>query len=431
MKKLEAHQIFTPSDFPEHTYVARDGAALETRLRDALRTPGEIVSISGPSKSGKPVLIEKVVGQTDLIPVTGARINKADDLWDCILDWMDVPQSVSSDSAKTSTTGGEGKISGTVGLPVLAGITGEGTLSVERSEEDAHGAVRGRQGMTQVVREIANSSYVVLIDDYHYMPREIQSDVAKQIKEAARLGVKFCTASVPHRADDVVRSNPELRGRVRSIDVGYWSKEDLAKIPELGFPLLNANLDLGSITRFVTETSGSPQLMQAVCLQTCFETSIRETKASKEALTLDPVIAEKILAETASRTDFSSLVRDMHSGPKTRGTERKEFMLFDGTEGDVYRTVLLAIANNPVRLSFPYNELYDRIQSVCRYSVPQAASIYQACNQIAQIAEERSPTERIVEWDSDSSILEIVDPYFLFYLRWSNRLRTLGEERDV
>ena len=118
MTKLPAHEIFTPSDFPAHTYVARDGAALETRLRDALRTPGEIVSISGPSKSGKTVLIEKVVGQNDLIPVTGARISKADDLWDRILDWMDTPELVSRDSSKTATTGGIGKITGAIGIRV-------------------------------------------------------------------------------------------------------------------------------------------------------------------------------------------------------------------------------------------------------------------------------------------------------------------------
>lgn len=426
MPKLTAPQIFTPSDFPTYTYVERNGADLERRLSDALGTPGEIISISGPSKSGKTVLIERVVGVEQLIPVTGARISDPDSLWTHILDWMDAPASRSTSIAKTSSVGTEGKLSGTLGIAVLAGISGEGSANLERGTESSEEESRERHGMTQVVREIGNSPYVVLIDDYHYMRRDVQSEVAKQIKEAARLGVKFCTASVPHRADDVVRSNPELRGRIRAIDVGYWTRDDLAKIPETGFSHLNATISKSTVDAFTRETSGSPQLMQAVCLQACFELGLREEASTRRSLDPNDNEARGILRETATRTDFSTLVADLHSGPKTRGTERKEFVLFDGSAGDVYRTVLMAIAHDPVRLSFPYNELYNRIQAVSPYDVPQAASIYQACSQMAQIAEARSPTERIVEWDEERSVLEIVDPYLLFYLRWSTKLDSMA-----
>ena len=51
MVSLNATDVFTPSDFPTYTYVER-ADKLEQRLRDALSTPGEIVSVAGPSKSG-------------------------------------------------------------------------------------------------------------------------------------------------------------------------------------------------------------------------------------------------------------------------------------------------------------------------------------------------------------------------------------------
>lgn len=279
--------------------------------------------------------------------------------------------------------------------------------------------------MAQVIEEIADSSMVLLIDDFHYMDRSIQTDIARQIKAAANAGVKICTASVPHRADDVVRSNPELRGRVRAVDLDYWHENDLLAIAETGFPQLNVRVDPSTVSRFAKECSGSPQLMQAICLQTCFELGVREARLNLEAPAIDSLAPTRILEETSTRTDFSSLVRNMHNGPKTRGTERKEFAFTDGTRGDVYRCVLLAIAAAPPRLSLPYNDLFRRIQQVCVGETPQSASIYQACSQIAKMALEMYPDQRVLEWDEDD-IMEIADPYFLFYARWSGKLKNLA-----
>ena len=118
-------------------------------------------------------------------------------------------------------------------------------------------------------------------DDFHYMDRSVQEEVAKGIKEAARLGINIVTAQVPHRGDDVVRANPELRGRVRAIDINYWDEGELERIADLGFDALNARLSEESIEELVKESAGSPQL---ICLHTCFVLNIRESKSTTEDL---------------------------------------------------------------------------------------------------------------------------------------------------
>lgn len=428
MNALRATDVFTPSDFPQHTYVRRDDERLERRLRDALETPGEVVSVSGPSKSGKTVLVEQVVGNDDLISITGAGLRGGDDLWERILNWIGTPVTVSNNQLTSQGGSITAKAAGEAGLPLLAkaSVEGQGQLTSGRSESKTVSYTR--YGLQQVVNEIANSSFVILIDDFHYMPREVQTDVAKQIKEAARQGVKICTASVPHRSDDVVRSNPELRGRIRAIDFDYWSADHLKEIAKLGFPLLNLEIDNAALSRFATEASGSPQLMQAICLQTCFALDARTAKGTKTQVTIEPQLCHEILEETATRTDYSSLITKCHRGPKTRGTERKEFIFTDQTRGDVYRAVLLALAANPPRLGFTYSILSQRINNVCSSETPQPASIYQACSQISKMAIDMYPDQRVIEWDDDETIIDIVDPYFLFYLRWSGRMRSLGAE---
>jgi hypothetical protein len=61
---VQATEVFTPTDVPTLTYVERPGRNFEADLRNAFNIPKMIVSISGPSKSSKTVLVTKVVALT-------------------------------------------------------------------------------------------------------------------------------------------------------------------------------------------------------------------------------------------------------------------------------------------------------------------------------------------------------------------------------
>lgn len=423
--------VFTPSDYPVHTYVQRDEQRTEERLMQALETPGEVVSVSGPSKSGKTVLIEKVAGRDNLITVTGASIRQADDLWEKALDWMDAPNQSTKAASSTTAINPSAEINAKAGNALVGEIGAKLSLGGSKGGGITESVSVGRHGMAQVVREIANSPFVLLIDDFHYMPATVQSEVARQIKEAARLGVKICTASVPHRSDDVVRANPELRGRIRAVDTKPWNKSELAEIGRIGFPILGVNIPVNKLDLLATESSQSPQLMQAICLQVSYTIGLRESTEDLIDRDLSSDEIRSSLEETSTRTDFSSLVRQMHEGPKTRGTERKEFNLSDGTRGDVYRALLLALRADPPSSVFQWNDLSRRVQMVCSPDSPQAASLSTACAQMARIAKDMYPGQRVLDWDGDPvNLLSVDDPYFLFYLRWSDRLNSLANRRN-
>ena len=422
MSKMKASAVFTPGSFPTATYVERPERNYEQLLQDSLEVEGQVISVSGPSKSGKTVLVEKVVGQDNLITVTGAGMESPDSVWDTVLDFLDVPDERSTATGVQGgvTVGAEAK--GKAGVPLVAQgeLTGSGELSGSASREKAE--TSHRRGLSQVIDLLSKSDFVLLIDDFHYMPRAVQSEVSKQMKEAVRRGVKIITASVPHRSDDVVRSNPELRGRVVAIDLDYWSAAYLRKIADLRFGELNVSLNEASLNDFATEASGSPQLMQAICLNACFDLGIRERMEDGTNLSPSKSDRRSIFNRTTSATDFRSLVDVLDKGPRTRGTERKTFSFNDSTEGDVYRCVLKSIAIDPPALSFSYSALQDRIEEICSGDQPVGSSVIRSCEQISTLASDRFPKERVIEWDESKMILDIPDPYFLFYLRWSDRL---------
>lgn len=421
---MNVYDIFTPTDTPTVTYVNRGEHRLEDQLRAALKTPKMITSLSGPSKSGKTVLIKRVLSPDDLITVSGAAIKSAPDLWDRVLNWMDAPSQVTATRVHETGVKGEGKTSVKASALIASGsveVIGAAEYKYAREREQT----RERGGIDQVIREIANSSFVLFIDDFHYMSRETQADVSRQIKEAAEAGVRICTASVPHRADDVVRSNAELRGRVQGINFTYWRSEEIKKIALQGFTELNVRLPRENIDRLTQEAFGSPQLMQQICLQTCLRTNIEEPLGDLTDFIFTGDAIRSVLEQASTTTDFSSVVEGLHTGPKVRGAPRNQFLFNDGSTGDVYRCILLAAQQDPPALSFTYDDIYQRTRAVCPEGAPAGSSVAQALEQMPQIAEQLEPQSRIIEWSDD--VLDIVDPYFLYYLRCSSKLRALAK----
>lgn len=220
--------VFTPNSPPSITYVNRasGGQGLEDLLRTGLATKGALISISGPSKSGKTVLVERVVGDY-LIPVSGAGIHSAADLWTRVMAWIGAPLA----SLITTTTGNASSVhaGAEAGGGLFGVIQGKGSasLTADRSKSTAVASALPADPVEQIREELAGSGFVLFIDDFHYIDREAQVEIARQLKYLASADVRLVAASVPFRGDDVVRSNHELQGRLLRIDIPPWGEEEL------------------------------------------------------------------------------------------------------------------------------------------------------------------------------------------------------------
>ena len=416
--------IFTPNDTPTITYVGRNDLALEKRLADHCNLSKMVVSISGPSKSGKTVLIKKVMDEDLVIPVIGSGISKPEELWNRVLQWMGTPATSTVVSSSGSQIGGSAKGGGELGLPLVAKGKAEVAVSAQRSSGTSTSITFENDGLIRVIKEIADSDFVIFIDDFHYIKDEIREEVGRQIKVANDSGVKIIVASVPHRTDDVVRSNSELRGRVASLDLGYWDTSHLIMIARQGFAALNIDLSPAIEKKLASEAMGSPQLMQTVCYCLCQVLGIFEPRADQERIDVSDNQINLALNQTTQFTDFSKMLTMLHAGPRTRGQERKEHNLVDGTMGDVYRAVLLAIRSDPIALSFSYDEILMRVKRVCKDDSPAGSSITSCLEQMTNISENVQPGKPVLVWDGDR--LDVTDPYFAFFLRSSDKISKLS-----
>ena len=101
MKKY--YDVFIPGSLPESTYITRtmsSGFTYEERLRQALSVSGYLTLISGPSKIGKTVLCEKVIGIDRIVEISGSDMMNPEDLWIQIGTKAGMPHSGTTKSGK-------------------------------------------------------------------------------------------------------------------------------------------------------------------------------------------------------------------------------------------------------------------------------------------------------------------------------------------
>lgn len=80
-QRIPLSQVFVPGSFPEHTFVEREQnrIKLSERIRDVLDTPGMMVALVGPSKSGKTQLLKRALGQRKYVRISCSEIRSRDD----------------------------------------------------------------------------------------------------------------------------------------------------------------------------------------------------------------------------------------------------------------------------------------------------------------------------------------------------------------
>ncbi|WP_419735657.1 hypothetical protein [Pseudomonas sp. COR18] len=409
---MKASEVFTPGKFPEFTYIEDHLVKHAQMLHDSLDA-SLAVTLSGPSKSGKTVFIEKNIGKDRLIPVSGAGINSPNELWDRVFAIVGTPLP----AKLTETSGFQGSAAGKVSGGIPGIINAEANTGGTWNNSTATQTDTAIDYLSLLIKELAGTGLVVFIDDFHYVKPEAREEISNQIKDATTKGVLFVLAAVPYHADDAVRANSDLRGRTVRLDFNYWKEPELLKIATTGFEALNIDMHVAFIKALAAEAAGSPQLMQALCLNSCYEMGIRERAAKTATPQADLLLVNQVCTRTAQIVDYTSTLNLMKDGPKTRGTERNSHVLKTGEVFDVYPLIVKAIAVTPPELTIRYANLQQRITSLCANDTPSGSSVTGACGHMCSIAN-ASEGRNVLEWDAAHDVLDILDPYLLFFIRW-------------
>lgn len=398
MDNLMPNEVFKPGTFPNYTYVSRISPEMdftyEFRLEQALLTPGYLTSIIGPSKTGKTVLCEKVIGSERIISITGSDFKKSTDFWNVVAIKIGLAIESQYSNQCTSKEGIDD-----TNTQVKSSVSKEKYIS----------------NKDLVIDYFKSHNLVLVLDDFHYASETLQFDIAYQLKDAIRKEFRAIIVSLPHRADDAIRKNPDLSGRLNLINIEPWTKNELKEIATIGFKMLGADIEDAVADKIAMDSLTSPQLMQSICLNLSTLSKINETNK------IDTSLIEKSYEFTTVNLQYKEVVNKLKSGPSTRGQQRKKFKINCGRELDVYGIILEAIALDPPLISLTIDELKNRVDKLKENSNEKLDKnkIKTTLQAIQEIMNSSETIYQVFEWKDNK--VYIIEPLFLFYIRWGKR----------
>jgi hypothetical protein len=414
-------QVFTPGGFPSVTYVSREHLNLEKRLQGALARGHGIITVTGPTKSGKTVLCRKVLGGEETLWIEGGRIREEKDFWDQVVGSSKAPTSISHSSAINSTADGKLGLTGELAVPGLGKIAGNAVAgrAAGRTETVQHTFSSDQKANT--LKALIDGSLSLVIDDFHFVSKDVQAIIVNSLKSAVFDGLNVIIIAVPHRAFDPLAVQQEMQGRFIHLEIEAWTLEELKLIPERGFPALNVIVRKSLIKKICDESFLNPLLVQDICSRTCAVNDILHTQ--EEERELINVNMDIILEDVAKNSGFPTYDR-LKRGPQTR-TDRKPRNLKQGGTVDIYQAIMLAVAYAGPKVRTEYDELRSSLRDLLADgALPQKNEITSSCGHMSQIAKNELSHAEPIEWYDDG--LVISDPFLLFFLRWQRESLAKG-----
>lgn len=412
---LRYQDIFVPGGFPRHTYNPRVELKLEQKLAESKDNLCKLVTVTGQTKSGKTVLARKMLPPEEALWIDGGIVSAEDDFWFSIIEQLELFQVTAKESSKDIASKFGGKGSAEANFLIAKG-SGELSVEVETNRGSAVTTEQALSSRVVALKGLRECNNPLVIDDFHYLPREIQGSIVRALKPLIFDGLPVVIIAIPHRRYDALKVEREMTGRISPIDIPVWSSEELCFIPNTGFALLNFDVSEEASNRLASEAMGSPHLMQEFCRGISKLHQIERVSEPTPLMVLEDELEAifRDVADTIGRPIFEKLAR----GPRQR-TDRLERHLKDGRVVDIYELVLHGLAHiRPGLISIEYEELRSAIRDVSASQIPQLHEVSRVLKHMATIAATDQSSTPVIDFEEEEKKLHITDPFFAFYLRW-------------
>lgn len=434
------HRVFVPGDTsPTVTYNPRDDANYVKRVKTYIERSGEILVVAGPTKMGKTVLVRRAIPENRQVWLEGSWLHSIDDFWSRIAAVLHIPKTTTG--AHESVRVEKWQWLAKLGFSSFAGV--ETSIAGEESASNSAGWIQELpqdQAVSQALRFFAENSdpFTIVIDDFHFAPPEVRTEVIRALKALVSRRVPAILITLGHRRRDASAGVRDIGGRVATLFIDAWEVDELAVIAQKGFAalgLVDLNESLGR--QIASESYGSPQIMQSLCLELCDVGGTTSTH-------VPPVR----LAPPSDWPKFYRSVRDEQAidwleklvgGAKPRGQQRLTFKLRDGSTPNGYELLLAAMKMLGPSLTMPAEDIRnaaaqllhpdtradnDGTKKLIRMSKIAATSMDRIPTEdeldtldLGIDLGDRQPVFEYIE-DTPTPTVYIVEPFLAYSLRW-------------
>ncbi|MGQ3904815.1 ATP-binding protein [Mixta calida] len=277
MKKYDVHKVFTPTTTARLAFVERE--QLNTKLVNALRTPGKQVVVYGHSGSGKTTLLVNKLHQLYESHLT-SRCMKGLSFEALILDAFD---QLAPYYCAERTSNNKSSLSGQLGAEYL---TIKSQISTVKSQETGTKDQRilPPQLTPQALgRFIGQAESCWVLEDFHKIDESERAKLSQVMKVFMDMADDYSTLKIiaigaVDTARQVVEYDPEMRNRVAEINVPLMHTDEIEQIIVKGQDLLNISFGSDVIKGIASYSSGMAAVCHHLCLNSCTAEDIYETQ---------------------------------------------------------------------------------------------------------------------------------------------------------
>lgn len=283
MQKYDVHKVFTPTTPARLTFVERQ--QLNTKLVNALRTPGKQVVVYGHSGSGKTTLLVNKLHQLYENHLT-SRCMKGLTFEALVLDAFD--QLAPYYCSEKSGVQKEG-ISVQIGQEYM-NIKSQISVSSSYENSTKENRILPPQLTAQALgRFIGQVNGCWVLEDFHKIDETERAKLSQVMKVFMDMAddypsVKIVAIGAVDTARQVVEYDPEMRNRVAEIQVPLMDESEIEKIIEKGQELINIRFDDDVIKGVGSYSSGMASVCHHLCLNVCTVNDIYETQETQVSI---------------------------------------------------------------------------------------------------------------------------------------------------
>lgn len=416
--KVRVGDVFRSSGQPTVTYVERSAGRYERDLRSALDAAGQICLLTGASKTGKTTLYKRVLSETNY----SSLIIRCDDTLSPTEFWKRGLEAINFEQIreKHKQVAGEvslgSKIGGKLGWDWLASALGEVSVSAiaKYSELELRERILSAPSPHHLIPALAKLPLRLVVEDFHYLPEATKATVFQQWKLFVDSEISVLILGTTHHAFDIAAANKDLVGRIRQIDVSQWSEDDLALIAEKGFRYLDIPLSTRCQRLIASESVGLPIITQQCCEQLFIDRGLFDVEIASGDVEIDQSNIRTAMHNVA-RSRYQQLetyYETIISGP------RKAARVYN-----TYELVLSCFGAEPVKFYLERREIETRLkeQGLQPEQIPPPASLSSTLRALQRFQLSRGI--ELLEWRPNERRLYIIEPSFLFYVRWRREYR--------
>ena len=302
MDKKSATDVFTPNTQARVNFVER--ASINSRLVDAIKTPGKQIIVFGHSGSGKSTLLVKKLFSLYENHIT-TRCTVGLTFEQMLLNAFSDLKVYYSNELESSR---KASISPTLKAQFF-GIEGAlGGLKEESHKEVKRLLLPPQLTPQNLARFIGAAKACWLVEDFHKLEPAEKTKFAQVMKLFVDTANEYPATKVVaigavQTAREIVEFDQEMKTRVAEISVPLLDKLELEKILTEGGRLLNLEFPAAVISNIVAYSNGLGAVCHQLALNICFELGVVETLDQKKTVTQEDFLTalKRYVEETSDQ----------------------------------------------------------------------------------------------------------------------------------